>query len=220
MNCSKIRNVGHEELVEIFHKTLAERNLTCDDLVELLHYPIKSKGKAEIDKLFKGEDSRAIRDKIGHVLNIDHERLHGERVFESRDEKLRFEFKPYLLRVAENRSPDNGITILGLAGTDWLFVVGKYEQLFGMPREEQLLFIKQQCLADEKFKELKGRLPFFGLHKGYAFKYDYDEPAISLSLLGDVREDVESTPYTSNSSVVFKNKTIKEMHHETCGTVD
>jgi len=204
MNCSKVRNVSHEEIVEIIDGALIAHNLTRDDLVDLLGYPIKSKGKAEIDNFFNGVDSRAIRDKIGHFLHIEHELLHGERVFESRNEKLRFEFKPHLLRVAENRSPDHGITILGVSGTDWLFIVGEYEQLIGVSREEQLLFIKQQCLADEKFKSLKGRLPFFGLHKGYAFKYDYDEPAISLSLQGDEIADIEICSYAASSCVAFK----------------
>jgi len=200
---AKVKEVSHAEAVKIIHAVLQSRHLNLHDLANMIQYTFFSKGLLELESFFKNDDitsetsgwirhkntvrENLVRRKIGEALGIDHELLLGERKFENREELCRFVFNPYLVRIPSNTIPSQ-ITIFGFVGFKRAFVVGSYPELLNRPVDEQLEFIKDIAIADTKERE---SVIFFGKKLGYAYYYDYEKPAIPISLHGELMKGME-----------------------------
>ncbi len=202
----KVATVAHEDAVAIINDAMTAQELSHLDLVKLLRYPFQGKGIKDLELYFSGQHPylRRLQIRIGEVLNIDHEKLNGERAFEIYEDSCRFDFKPYLVRVPEETRP-NQITFFGLVGFERVFVVGRYKELLNRPIHQQLAFIKNKIAADKEKTVM-----FFGRKIGFSFYYDYDQPAIPLSLSGKVLEDMEIMHLGASCRVSMKKSEIAE----------
>jgi len=209
MYYAKIKDVSHDEAVTIINDHLAFKNLKLRDLVTMINYPLPSKGLRQLESFFQDGDNaseRQVRQKIGEALGINHELLHGERKFESREEYCRFVFKPYLERIPTNTIPSQ-IIMFGFVGYSRVFVVGKYAEILHKPLGEQLEFIKDMAISDTQERSF---VPFFGKKLGYALYYDYEKPAIPISLQGELLDDMNIGYCECSCSVSMRSKNIAE----------
>jgi len=191
MYYAKIKNVSHAEAVQIISRALTDQNLSLRDLVKRIRYPFESKGMKELEGyLLNGcVDEIQVRTKIGAALGIDHELLHGERAFEKYEDYCRFIFVPYLARIPEktHAASGSGKSFAYFGGLRRACIVGKYSSLLDKPLENQLKFIKLRIDEDQQVDT--GRFRFLGATLGFAFYFDYDQPAIPLSVDGNVIDD-------------------------------
>jgi hypothetical protein len=215
MNYVKVNNVSYEEAIKVINCTLENQGISSGDLVKRIGYPFERKGMEEIELFLSGGHPKEgrVREKIGNALNIDRELLFGERGFENFEDAARFSFYPYLIRVPEETRPSQ-ITIFGLVGFERVFVAGRFRNLLNKPLAEQLEYVRNEILNDT---EHKGSVMLFGKKLGYAFYWDFEQPAVALSVAGELMEDTFVTyDGFSSCTVSVKAKTIIETsgcHH-------
>jgi len=193
----QVADVSFNEALNIIHAALGEQGVTHKELVKKIGYPFERRGLEDLEMYFSGTHPHEmqVRTKIGNALGIDHETLTGEREFENKSDAKRFSFVPYLVRVPENTRPSQ-ITIFGFFGFNRAFIAGRYRSLLHKPLEDHLDYIKIEIQNDTEFK---GNVPFFGLKLGYAYYWNYDQPAIAFSVDGELLHDTIVT-YSGESS--------------------
>lgn len=210
----KMSEIDYLKASAMLEEALNESKMTVSELASQLHYCSLERSEEKIVKILGGfadaNDLTVLRT-IADILKINSEDFFGEKRCASHKEYIeiysRLHFVPHLVRVPSETRPSQ-ITIFGFVGFERVFVVGRYRKLLNKPLLEQLEYIEKEIRNDTDYK---GNVMFFGKKLGYAFYWDFDQPAVALSVAGKVLDDTIVT-YNgfSSSSVSVKAKTIIE----------
>jgi len=210
----KINEIDPQKSSALLKDALTESNITVPELAKQLHYCSLERSELKIVKILEGfadDNDLTILRTIADILKINSEEFIGEKRFANYEEYLeefsRLNFVPHLVRVPTETRPSQ-ITSFGFVGFEKAFVVGRYKNLLNKPLHEQLKYIGKKCQNDTTTRK---DVIFFGKKLGYAFYWDYEQPAVALSLSGNVLENTVVTYNgVSSSSVSIKAKTIIE----------
>lgn len=211
----KISDIDRLKTSILLEDALTENKITVSELASQLHYCSLERSEAKIVKILEGfadENDLTVLRAISDILKINSEDFFGEKRCASHKEYIeeynRLHFVPHLVRVPEKTRPSQ-ITIFGFVGFERVFVTGRYRNLLNKPLSEQLNYIENKIKNDT---ECKGSVMFFGKKLGYAFYWDFDQPAVAFSVDGKLLEDTIITyKGISTCSVSVKAKTIIEI---------
>lgn len=205
----QMKDVSYEDAIKVINNSIDLQGISQKDLVKIIGYQFEAKGAKEIELFLSGKHPREkpVRIKIGKALEISDELLLGLRGFECREDAIRFSFCPYLVSIPENTRPSQ-ISVFGFLGFEQIFIAGRYRNLLNKPLPEQLEYIENEVQNGISDKNV---VALFGKKLGYAFHWDFDQPAVALSVDGKLNEDMTVTYQTFYScSVTVKTKTLLE----------
>jgi hypothetical protein len=164
---AKVKDVPPAETRRQIEAALIEQGMTLDDLLRKLAFPNFQQGRERFDRIFAGEEDTQLLRRVSSRLGLDHESLSGERVFEDREDFLRFTFVPTLERVPEDLDPTKHPGGMQLMLLPRIFVAKRLPGIAELPCQEQHREIAKVIRAD--MEKTKGGVPGFGDIIGYAF---------------------------------------------------